>query len=363
MNTIIKKIIAIAFSVAVCLTTVSTTAFAAGKYLIGLDNDEIFKLLWTELDRGVKGLEASLMYDDCRKFVYSELNMQSKESNYDLDDVYYDFLKFYESKTNGAKINTYSEEVVAYLKEHPDASLRWTGSYSGDYTVYDLNNLVYKGTHKENEPLMQYDPKNIDKLIVWTYDPAIEQFVGKDESGNTVKTIKAYSKPYEYKEPSDNSKQEEPSKSEVSEVEYTSSDQTSEQEEMVVSEPKNSKTNSNINISAVEERAESAAQSLSESSITNDNSSTVDVDIDEDINTSADEVSKKTNPDGNNNSNGITTTIIIICGIVIAGFFAFMIINQEKKKESTTDKIQDNEDKNGEIEKEKIDNEELKKEE
>ncbi len=306
----IRRMIAAVMVAAVCLTNLATTAFAAGKYLVGLSDDDVFELLWTDLDRGLSGLEASLMYDYCKIYVYNEFDMQGKESNYDSSDLYSDFMEWYKNETNGMEINTYNETVVNYLKEHPKASLRWTGSYNGSYTVYDLNILVYQGNHKDDEPLMQYDPENIDDLIIWTYDPDKEQFIGKDESGKLVKKVTAYSKPYGYRETTDTSKQEESSKTEVSEVETTSSDQESNQEEIVVS-------------SAVEEQPESTVK-VDSSAATDDKADTA-------LSSAAEVVEESLAEEESDNDNS-TTTIIIICGVVIVGVFAFLIIRQKKKK-------------------------------
>lgn len=295
----IRKMIAIVMVAAVCLASLTTTAFAAGKYLIGLNDDEIFDLLWTELDISQKGLEASLMYDYCKQFVYSELDVQNKKSNYDSTDVYNDFLKWYEEQTNGMKIRLYDEEVAAYLKEHPEADLRWTdgaGTKKGELRVYDSNILVatVKDEKSRSEKVfMQYAPKDISHLIIWAYDADKEQFIGKDESGKIVKQVKAYSKPYNTSvtsETSDTSNTPEaPKQTESSTVSTFGSNA---QEEVIAEErpEATSKPSGTTNKSEAEESA----------------------------------VERK----GNDNS---TTIIFIVCGAILVGVFVFLIIRKKKK--------------------------------
>ena len=302
---LVRRMIAAVMVAAVCLATLATTAFAAGKNLVGLSDDEIFDLLWERIDYGSKGLEASLMYDYCKQFVYKEFDMQGKESNYDSDDIYHDFLKWYENQTGGMIINLYDKEVADYLKEHPGADLRWTdgaGAGAGELKVYDSNVLlatVKDSKSRDELSYMQYSSESTPNIVIWSYDSDKEQFIGNDEDGKLVKKVTAYSKPYGYRETSNTSKQEESSKATASKVETTSSDQKSKQEEMVVAESKVNSvaTESSTKTSAVEE-------SLAEEE-SNDNS---------------------------------TTIIIIICGVIIAGVFAFLIIRpfliirQKKKK-------------------------------
>ncbi len=324
---LVRRIIAAVMVAAMCLTTLVTTAFAAGTKLYGLTKDEVFDAIWDELTYSVMGLEASLMYDELKQFV-SELEITSLD--YDAAQGNHDFKEWYSKKHENMKISTYNKTVIDYLKEHPNADLTWSGT-SSEYSVSDKNILVYKGSKSIDDPYMQYDPENIDDLIIWTYDSDKEQFIGKDESGKLVKKVTAYSKPYGYRETSNTSKQEESLNSEVSEIETTSTDQESEPEEMIVAESKASvvTTESNTKTSAVEDQPDSPVHVVEESAAADTSAVTNSKGNTEPVTAEASEDSP-TEEENSNNDNS-TTTIIIICGVVIAGVFAFLIIRQKKK--------------------------------
>lgn len=337
---IIRRMIAAVMVAAVCLTTFATNALAAGKYLVGLSDDEIFDLLWERIDYGSKGLEASLMYDYCKQFVYKEFDMQGKESNYDSDDVYHDFLKWYENQTGGMIINLYDKEVADYLKEHPGADLRWTdgaGAGAGELKVYDSNVLVatVKDSKSRDElSYMQYSSESTPNIVIWSYDSDKKQFIGNDEDGKLVKKLTAYSKPYGYRETSKTSKPEESSVAEISETEDISDVQESEPQEMDVVESTASTVTreSSTKTSVAEDQPDSPVHAVEESAVTTDPSAITGEKPDTASKSGTDVAEESPTEKENSSNDNSTTTIIIICGVVIAGVFAFLIIRQKKKK-------------------------------
>lgn len=337
---IIRRMIAAVMVAAVCLTTLATNALAAGKYLVGLSDDEIFDLLWERIDYGSKGLEASLMYDYCKQFVYKEFDMQGKESNYDSDDVYHDFLKWYENQTGGMIINLYDKEVADYLKEHPGADLRWTdgaGAGAGELKVYDSNVLVatVKDSKSRDElSYMQYSSESTPNIVIWSYDSDKKQFIGNDEDGKLVKKVTAYSKPYGYRETSKTSKLEESSEPEVSETEDISDVQESEPQKMDVVESTASTVTreSSTKTSVAEDQPDSPVHAVEESAVTTDPSAITGEKPDTASESGTDVAEESPTEKENSSNDNSTTTIIIICGVVIAGVFAFLIIRQKKKK-------------------------------
>ena len=327
---IIRRMIAAIMVVAMCLTTLGTTVFAAGTKLYGLSKDDVFDAIWDKLSYSVMGLEASLMHDELKKFV-SELKITSLD--YDAAQGNHDFKEWYSKKHEGMKINTYNKTVIDYLKEHPNADLTWSGT-SSEYTVSDKNILVYKGSENIHDPYMQYDPANIKNLIIWTYDPDKEQFIGTDESGKIVKKLTAYSKPYGYRETSKTSKPEESSVAEVSETEDISDVQESEPQEMDVVESTASTVTreSSTKTSVAEDQPDSPVHAVEESAVTTDPSAITDEKPDTASGSDTDVAEESPAEQENSSNDNSTTTIIIICGVVIAGVFAFLIIQQKKKK-------------------------------
>ena len=200
---IIKKLFCVILC-AVCLSAVSIPAFAVSAYgdLYGLSEEEKFNIIYEQVKSGWQGLEASLMHDELQEFVS---NLEVSSMDYDVKDGYEDFIEWYEKKYDGMEINRYNEKVIAYLREHPDAELRWVGS-SDSYSISDVHNLnpspyiVDQSDddyhYDPNAPLMQYNQKDLDNMIIWTYDKEKTQYVGKNTDGKVVKTVYAYSQPF-----------------------------------------------------------------------------------------------------------------------------------------------------------------------
>lgn len=297
MKKTMKKMLCILTVCILCLTMTATSAFAYGKRLNALSKDEVFECIWNLTS---PGLEASLMYEECKTFV-EQLEMPNK--NYYASDGYNDFVEWYESKNGKMEIHTYNEKVIEYLKEHPGTELMWSSGSSKridgklyiEYTVYDLNILVDKTTRTLDMPQMQYNSNNISALTVWTYDVADNQFIGKDINGNTVKKVYAYSKPYGVEEMSSTSETVESSS-------IVSNSNASKIESSVLTEPV---TASDTADHPVEESA------IEESTV---------------IESSTSEAESR------NNDNTTTVVIIVISGIVIAAVFVFLIIRQKKKR-------------------------------
>ena len=65
----VRRIIAAVMVAAVSLTTLATTAFAWGKDLVALSDNERFDELWKEVEHSYIPLEASLMHDELKNFV------------------------------------------------------------------------------------------------------------------------------------------------------------------------------------------------------------------------------------------------------------------------------------------------------
>lgn len=344
---IIRRIIAAVMVAAVSLTTLATTAFAWGKDLVDLSDDERFDELWKNVENSYIPLEASLMHDELKKFV-SELDLETKIYGYDVNEGFKDFKQWYEKRHEGEEINTYNETVINYLREHPNADLRWTGTID-HYTVYDLNVLVYKGSHTLDDPYMQYDSKNIDDLIVWTYNSDKNQYEGKNISGKLIKKLPAYSIPYSHRE---SSKTSEPSNTSSVEQDESEDTEVSEMEEMEVSYAdtmtarEDEPTTSDTDIVAVEnssntpDRAGTATEEVSTEAVEEgtvrakpDTATNTDGTVRADTDPVTAEVAEESPAEEeNSNNDNSTTTIIIICGAVIVGVFAFLIVKQRKKK-------------------------------
>lgn len=337
----VRRIIAAVMVAAVSLTTLATTAFALGKDLVALSDDERFNEIWKEVDHSFAGLEASLMHDELKKFI-SELEITSIYG-YDVDEGFKDFKEWYNNRHKGMKIDLYDKEVAAYLKEHPDSDLRWTdgaGAKQGELRVYDSNILVATVKDQKSRDVilfMQYSPENISNMIIWSYDVDKEQFIGNDENGKLVKKVPAYSKPYYYKstDVSEKSEQSESSTTEASEDETVSEVQESTAVEMTVSEANSDKersAESDANATVSEDRTDSADQSAIEESAVKADDDTAAVSeetVEADTSMVAEESPAQEENSNNDNS---TTTIIIICGVVIVGVFTFLIVRQKKKK-------------------------------
>lgn len=279
------KILYAAVVCAVCLTVISTTVFASGKKLYGLSKEEVFDTLWERITTSHDGLDGSLMYDDCKKFV-SEKNIDKMD--YDTSAAYKEFKSWYDQRHTGREIQPYSEKVIAYLKDHPDADLRYS-----DQGVYDLNIRIDTADNLnesyKNSVYMQYDKSNMSKVYVWTYDSTNEQFVCKDESGNTVQTVYAYTKPpYIPSEVSEISTTEEPSRGKES------------SETAIEDDP----------ITQISEEAPVEEQA-SETTI---------------------EASNKSSDDSSKDNSTLTTIIVGASGIIIAAVFAFLIVRQKKRR-------------------------------
>ncbi len=347
---IIRRIIAAVMVAAVSLTTLATTAFAWGKDLVDLSDDERFDELWKEVEHSYIPLEASLMHDELKKFV-SELELETKIYGYDVDEGFKDFKEWYEKRHEGEEINTYNETIINYLREHPNADLTWSGSgLESTYTVYDMNIKVYEGKHSKDELLMQYNPKHIDDLIVWTYNSDKNQYEGKNISGKFIKKLPAYSIPYSHRESSKTSE----SSNTSSAVEQDESEETevSEMEEMEVSyadtmtAKEDEPTTSDTDIVAVEnssntpDRAGTATEEVSTEAVEEgtvrakpDTATNTDGTVRADTDPVTAEVAEESPvEEENSNNDNSTTTIIIICGVVIVGVFAFLIVKQRKKK-------------------------------
>lgn len=334
----VRRIIAAVMVAAVSLTTLATTAFAWGKDLVDLSDDERFDELWKEVEHSYIPLEASLMHDELKNFV-SELDLETKIYGYDVDEGFKDFKEWYEKRHDGEKFNTYNETVISYLREHPGADLSWTGSgWESTYTVYDSRIKVYEGKHSIDEPFMQYDPNNIDDLIIWTYNSEKNQYEGNDLSGKMLKKVSAYSLPYSKRE---GSKASEPSNTssvveqDESEDETVSEVQESTAVEMTVSEANSDKersAESDANATVSEDRTDSADQSAIEESAVKADDDTAAV-SEETVKADTSMVAEESPAqEENSNNDNSTTTIIIICGVVIVGVFTFLIIRQKKKK-------------------------------
>lgn len=339
MKRILKKMICVVITLCLTVSLLSTTAFAWGSDLVGLSENERFDELWEEVTQHYMGLEASLMYDELKKFV-SELELNTKIYGYDVDDGYKDFIKWYENRHKGMKTELYDKEVADYLRKHPDADLDWTsgaGSKDGELRVYDKNVLIATVKDSKNRDklsYMQYSPENVNGIIIWTYDPDKEQFVGTDENGKLVKKLTAYSKPYGYRETSKTSKPEESSVAEVSETEDISDIQESEPQEMDVVESTASTVTreSSTKTSVAEDQPDSPVHAVEESAVTTDPSAITDEKPDTASGSDTDVAEESPAEQENSSNDNSTTTIIIICGVVIAGVFAFLIIRQKKKK-------------------------------
>lgn len=335
---IIRRMIAAVMVAAVCLTTLGTTVFAWGKDLVGLSENERFDELWNKVTSYYMGIDASLMYDELKKFV-ADLEITTVYG-YDVDDGYKDFIKWYENRHKGMKTELYDKEVADYLRKHPDADLDWTsgaGSKDGELRVYDKNILiatVKDSKNREELSYMQYSPESVNNIIIWTYDPDKEQFIGTDENGKLVKKLTAYSKPYGYRETSKTSKPEESSVAEVSETEDVSDIQESEPQEMDVVESTASTVSreSSTKTSVSEDQPDSPVHAVEESTVTTDSSAITGEKPDTASESGTDVAEESPTEKGNSSNDNSTTTIIIICGIVIAGVFAFLIIRQKKKK-------------------------------
>lgn len=352
---IIRRIIAAVMVAAVSLTTLATTAFAWGKDLVDLSDDERFDELWKNVENSYIPLEASLMHDELKKFV-SELDLETKIYGYDVDEGFKDFKKWYESKYKNMKIDLYDKNVAEYLKKHPESDLWWTdgaGSKEGELKVFDSNVLVATVKDSKNREVlsyMQYSPESINNMIIWTYDPDKEQFIGTDESGKIIKKLPAYSKPYGYRESSKTSETSNTS----SAVEQDESEDTevSEMEEMEVSyadtmtAKEDEPTTSDTDIVAVEnssntpDRAGTANEEVSTEAVEEgtvrakpDTATNTDGTVRADTDPVTAEVAEESPAEEeNSNNDNSTTTIIIICGAVIVGIFAFLIVRQKKKK-------------------------------
>ena len=196
---IIKKLFCVILC-AVCLSAVSIPAFAVSAYgdLYGLSEEEKFNIIYEQVKSGWRGLKGSLMHDELQEFVS---NLEVSSMDYDALDGYEDFIEWYNKKNDGIEIHPYNEKVVKYLRENPNANLRWTSTGSDSYTVYDNNAqpsplLVDKSSSDFDTPEMQYNQKDLDNMIIWTYDKEKTQFVGKNTDGKVVKTVYAYSQPF-----------------------------------------------------------------------------------------------------------------------------------------------------------------------
>ena len=337
---IIRRIIAAVMVAAVSLTTLATTAFAWGKDLVDLSDDERFDEVWKEVTRHYMGLEASLMHEELEKFI-SQLEITTVYG-YDVDEAYKDFEEWYENRHKDMKTDLYDKEVAAYLKEHPESDLWWTdgaGSKQGELRVYDSNILVATVKNEKSRDevlLMQYTPQDISHMIIWKYDADKEQFIGSDENGKLVKKVAAYSKPYIYK--NDASTPEQSYTSSVVEQDESEDTEVSELQEsyaetssVMVDDPMVSEDNV-VAVEVSDDKSETAVGEPREESAvkaSNDTAAVSKETVEADTSMVAEESAAEQENSNNDNS---TTTIIIICGVVIAGVFAFLIIRQKKKK-------------------------------
>lgn len=289
-----KKMLCVLTVCILCLTMAATSAFAYGKRLNALSKDEVFECIWNYITQRHSGIDASLMYDECKTFV-EQLQMPSK--NYDTSDGYKDFLAWYKNNNEGIEIQPYSEKVIKYLQQHPNADLMWS-----DQGVYDLNVKIETSDNVDksfrNNLFMQYKIGDMSEVLLWTYDAQNKLFICKDKNDKTIKTVYAYSEPY-YKISSVLESSEQLNQSEIN---VSSSQNTSRIESSVLTEPV---TASDTADHPVEESA------IEESTVIESSTSEAE---------------------STNNDNTTTVVIIVISGIVIAAVFVFLIIRQKKKR-------------------------------
>lgn len=279
-----KRINRIACVIMVCIIclAMSITVSASGKRLNDLSKNEICDIIRERIVNSYKGLNASLMYDECKEFV-DQLQIPTK--NYDTSDCLNDFKKWYKTKTGNMVVHYYNEKVIDYLRDNPGADLVWStqNTTTNEYTVYDKNVLVDRNYGDENIH-MQYSPENIDNVIIWTYDSSTNKYIGTNLSGSVIKTL-------DNKGKTDGQKSTETSS--VSKIE--SSDK---------------------------------AESPTESAIEDYGEAPVEEQVSETVEESGGENSEDTSSDNST----VTTIIIVASGIVIAVVFAFLIIRQKKRR-------------------------------
>ena len=305
---IVKKLFCVILC-AVCLSAVSIPAFAVSAYgdLYGLSEEEKFNIIYEQVKSGWRGLKGSLMHDELQEFVS---NLEVSSMDYDASDGYEDFIEWYNKKNDGIEIHPYNEKVVKYLRENPNANLRWTSTGSDSYTVYDNNAqpsplLVDKSSSDFDTPEMQYNQKDLDNMIIWTYDKEKTQFVGKNTDGKVVKTVYAYSQPFG-----------------ISEI----SEETSEKSDAVIA---SSNTYSDSAVAVDETYPETTDNYVSvESSAATVSQGVQEVVVDESV--IATEAESKDNT---------STTIIIIIGVLILiGIIVIIIMLGMRKRENNNGK-------------------------
>lgn len=317
-------------AIALCLILLSTmTAFALeynrNEQIKYLSEEEKYDYIWKsftygqlyELNRCKENddfLTLSIAKEELKSFV-STLNISSNSStDYTVANASSDFTKFLQKKYSN--IMPYSEEVIKYMKSHPNANLQW--SYDNDtdrYTVSD-NPSAWNCTVAFSGTYMQYSNNDVSNILIWTYDKGKDKYICKDRNGKTVNSVAKYHLEDETKT----------SKSDVS-SETTSKHTTDYSTVINPTETASSDVSENTENNEVTAVEDSMVSTHPDSPSTDDNSNqivTAESAVEEQMESSVVEVVS-------NNGNNVQNVILIVLGVLIVAGIGIIIVMLKKK--------------------------------
>ncbi|MDD6489475.1 MAG: hypothetical protein PUG48_06660 [Clostridia bacterium] len=204
MKQIFKKMICVLMALCLTVSLLSTTAFALkynrNEQIKYLSEQEKYDYIWKSFTYGQEYeiskckerddfLTLSIARAELKSFV-STLDISPHSStDYTVSMASGDFTEYLHKKYGN--IMPYSEEVIKYMKSHPDADLEWTYNHDKDnYTVDD--NPFWDCTVEYTGIYMQYSDNDVSKILIWTYDKNSDKYICKDQNGKIVNSVAKY---------------------------------------------------------------------------------------------------------------------------------------------------------------------------